>query len=323
VFTDKPIVDDEDVTLINLGHDVFSIPKLKRVSKKCDLLLDINPNGLIKPRFRFHGKGDSISKEGALVECPEFYFSDFQIKEGNSYVGFDFGTSNSYLVRFASIKQEITAARYPEFTISNRVKERLRELELRINDLREAGVFTAKRLKDHARNQALDFIFHSNKIEGNSLSKGATEAVLSRPEKTRLSEQELEAKNSQAAYRWMLENVDTIFDQPEAFTREINSQILTNIHPGAGQYRTESVSLSGMNFTPPEATSVPAFMQQLGNEIKSRGVDRSPIEFASSVHTKLVSIHPFIDGNGRTARLLLNACLNTLGLAVLVVNYAD
>jgi len=323
VFSDKPILEDEDVTLINLGNDVFSIPKLNKVSKKCDLLLEISPNGMIKPRFRFFGKGDSISKEGALVECPEFYFSDFQVKEGNSYVGFDFGTSNSYLVRFASTQQEITAARYPEFTLSKRVKERLRELELKIKNLREEGMFTAERLSDHAKNQALDFIFHSNKIEGNPLSKGETEDILSQPEMRRLSEQEQEAKNSQAAYGWMLDNFETIFDQPQAFIREINRQIMENVKAGGGQYRTESVSLSGMSFTPPEAASVPAFMEQLGSEIKGRGADRSPIEFAASVHTKLVSIHPFIDGNGRTGRLLLNACLISLGLPVVVVNYAD
>ncbi len=323
MFSDKPILEDEDVTLINLGNDVFSIPKLNKVSKKCDLLLEISPNGMIKPRFRFFGKGDSISKEGALVECPEFYFSDFQVKEGNSYVGFDFGTSNSYLVRFASTQQEITAARYPEFTLSKRVKERLRELELKIKNLREEGMFTAERLSDHAKNQALDFIFHSNKIEGNPLSKGETEDILSQPEMRRLSEQEQEAKNSQAAYGWMLDNFETIFDQPQAFIREINRQIMENVKAGGGQYRTESVSLSGMSFTPPEAASVPAFMEQLGSEIKGRGADRSPIEFAASVHTKLVSIHPFIDGNGRTGRLLLNACLISLGLPVVVVNYAD
>jgi len=323
VFSDKPIIDGEEITLINLGHDVFSVPKLKRLLRKCHLLLQINPNGFIKPSFRFYGKGDSTSKEGALVDCPEFYFSDFHIKDGHSYVGFDFGTSNSYLVRFASIQQEITAARYPEFTIANRVKERLRELELKISELREAGVFTVERLKEHAKSQALDFIFHSNKIEGNQLSRGETENVLAHPEKRQLSEQEREAKNLQEAYRWMLENYDTFFEQPEAFTREINRQILDNNKPGSGQYRTESVSISGVDFTPPEGASVPAFMEQLGNEIRTRGMDRSPIEFASAVHTKLVSIHPFTDGNGRTGRLLLNASLLSSGLPVVVVNYAD
>lgn len=323
VFSDKPLGDGENVIPINLGHDVFSLPKLKRLSKRCELLLEINPNGFVQPRFTFNGKGDAISKAGHVVECPEFYFADLQIKEGDNYVGFDFGTSNSYLVRFASIPREITASRYPEFTISNRVKDRLRQLELRINELRDAGLLAPERLREHAKNQALDFIFHSIKIEGSCLTRGETEDVLSRPERQGLSEQELEAKNLEVAYDWMLEHFNFAFDQPEMFIREINKQIVERIKPTGGQYRTEPVALSGMNFTPPEASSVPAFMEQLGNEIKSRGIDRSPIEVASSLHTKLVSIHPFIDGNGRTARLLLNACLLSLGLPVIVVNYAD
>src|SRR5262249_34854732 len=102
-----------------------------------------------------------------------------------------------------------------------------------------------------------------------------------------------------------------------------NGMILQDISPNGGQYRSGPVSLSGMDFIPPQSSSVPVFMQMLGEEIKSRGPDRSPVEFATSLHTKLVWIHPFSDGNGRTARLLLNASLLAQGLPVIVVNYAD
>jgi hypothetical protein len=98
---------------------------------------------------------------------------------------------------------------------------------------------------------------------------------------------------------------------------------LKDIKQNGGQYRTEEVSLVGVDFIPPQASSVSTFMQQLGEEIKGRGFDRSPLEFATSLHTKLVWIHPFIDGNGHTARLLLNACLLAQGLPVVIVNYAD
>jgi len=158
VFSDRPIGNGRNVTAINLGHDVFSVPKLHRLSMKGELLLEINPNGFIRPRFEFYGKGDSSSKSGHIVECPEFYFENFQIKEGQHFLGFDFGTSNSYLVRFARVPQEITASLYPEFTISKRVKDRLLQLELRIVELRDTGVFTLERLKEHAKKQALDFI---------------------------------------------------------------------------------------------------------------------------------------------------------------------
>ena len=169
----------------------------------------------------------------------------------------------------------------------------------------------------------MEIIFHSNKIEGNPLTKAETEIVLSQDTPNRPSEKELEAKNLEEAYFWMLENAESCFDQPEAFIRIINGMIVKDIKQNGGQYRTEEVSLAGVDFMPPQASSVSAFMQQLGEEIKGRGPDRSPLEFVTSLHTKLVWIHPFIDGNGRTARLLLNACLLAQGLPVVIVNYAD
>jgi Fic family protein len=322
-FTDKPMRGNEDVDYLNLSHDVFSAPKLGKLSRKCELSLEIKPSGLIRPVFWFRGKGSSARKLGEKVSCPEFYFPGFQVKEGNAYIGLDFGNSNSYLVRFASIPQEITASQYPEFGISRKVKDRLRDLELRIEELRGKGFLSRERLIEHALDEALEIIFHSNKIEGNPLTKGETESVLSQDDRNVLSEKELEAKNLEAAYDWMLANFESCLDQPEAFIREINGLIVKDIKPNGGQYRTEQVSLSGMDFVPPQGTSVPAFMRQLGEEVKTRGPDRSPLEFATSLHTKLVWIHPFIDGNGRTARLLLDACLLAQGLPVVVVNYAD
>ncbi|HMH43697.1 MAG TPA: Fic family protein [Pyrinomonadaceae bacterium] len=324
LFSDKPISKVEDnPDRLNLTHDIFSLPKL-RLNRKCELELEVKPNGMVKPTFWFHGKGQGLTarKIAEKITCPEFYFAGFQAKEGDAYVGLDFGNSNSYLVKFASIQHENSGAEYPEFTISPRVKDRLRRLEMTIQELRAKNVLTEDRLMEQALDEALEIIFHSNKIEGSPLTRGETETVLTH-DRDGLSIQELEAKNLETAYYWMLENFKSVFDRPEAFVREINRLILRDVKPNGGQYRTDKVSLSGMNFVPPQASSVPAFMGQLSDEIKSRGVDRSQIEFATSLHSKLVWIHPFTDGNGRTARLLLNACLLAQELPVVVVNYAD
>ena len=128
MFADQPFADHEDVVQMNLSHDVFSVPSIGKLSRKCDLHMEITPTGLIKPVFWFHGKGKSSSQRVQKVECPEFYFPDLQVKEGSAYIGFDFGNSNSYLVKFASIPKEITTSEYPKFTVSPMVKDRLREL---------------------------------------------------------------------------------------------------------------------------------------------------------------------------------------------------
>jgi Fic family protein len=120
-----------------------------------------------------------------------------------------------------------------------------------------------------------------------------------------------------------LDNYESFFERPEAFIREIHSLIVKDIKQDGGQYRNSTVALSGVDFVPPQPHTVPAFMEQFSQEIKIAAIDRSPLEFAATVHTKFVWIHPFSDGNGRTARLLLNACLLAYQLPVIIVNFAD
>lgn len=94
---------------------------------------------MIRPSFSFRGKGSQPNKQGQVIKCPEFYFEGFQIKEGKTYIGLDFGNSNSYLVRFAGFPKEVSAAQYPEFTLRRKVKEQLRELELKLEQMRRQG----------------------------------------------------------------------------------------------------------------------------------------------------------------------------------------
>ncbi len=321
-FSSVPFLDEPPTTPLNLTHDVFSVPNLARISKKCDLTLRIKRDGMIQASFTFRGKGGQFNKKGEVVVCPEFYFEGFQIIEGKPYIGLDFGNSNSYLVRFISRPNEVSAAQYPEFTLRPKAKERLRKLELKLEQARSLGALNKSRVLKHAQDQMLEIIFHSNKIEGNQLTKGETEHLLSSHGKA-LTESELEAKNLESAYRWMLDNVQSCITAPEMFIRHINGMILQRIATHGGEYRKGPVKLSGMNFTPPTAGSVPAFMAEFADEVKAGSVGRSVLECAVTLHTKLVWIHPFNDGNGRTARLLLNAYLLSQDLPVIVVNYAD
>ena len=66
--------DDPSTTPLNIAHDIFSIDKVKKVSRKCQLTLDIKSSGLIKPTFSFRGKGNQLSKRGEEVVCPENSF---------------------------------------------------------------------------------------------------------------------------------------------------------------------------------------------------------------------------------------------------------
>jgi hypothetical protein len=105
---------------------------------------------------------------------------------------------------------------YPAFTISTTIKDRLRRLELELQTLQQAGITREQALRQHAKDQAIEVIFHSNKIEGSPLTRGETESALAHSSVDNLSVDELEAKNLETAYLWMLENYPSCSHQPEA-----------------------------------------------------------------------------------------------------------
>ena len=322
-FFNRPIQGNEEIMPMNIVNDVFSIKCSGRVARKCLLTLEVKPNGFVKPKFRFREEGVGAKREPVVVECPEFYYEDLRIEEGHSFVGVDFGTSNSYVTRFLSIPREVKGADYPEFDVSEPVKEKLRELEIKIGKYRGERVLSRGNIFAHAKDQKLLMVFHSNKIEGNPLTIGETSAVFTAEDHSRLSKKEREAYNLEKAYAWMLDNAEFCRKDPEAYIRQINEIILEGVEKGAGEYRKQPVKISGMEFTPPPSGSVSPFMERLGQELRNGPKDRSVVEFAAAMHTKLVYIHPFVDANGRTARLLMNAILLSENLPIIVVNYDD
>lgn len=77
----------------------------------------------------------------------------------------------------------------------------------------------------------------------------------------------------------------------------------------AGQYRSIQVYISGTEYIPPSPKDIPQLMKPLTDQIHFSHSTPHPIELAAMAHKRLVYIHPFVDGNGRTARLLMNLIL--------------
>ena len=87
----------------------------------------------------------------------------------------------------------------------------------------------------------------------------------------------------------------------------------------AGVYRKENVIVSGARHIPPKHYELSHFMQQLIKEYKDEWQEYHPVIKASLLHGEFVKIHPFIDGNGRTARLLLNFELMKHGYTPIII----
>jgi molecular chaperone DnaK (HSP70)/Fic family protein len=322
-FDDKPLTDD-DPTHLNVTDYVISLPAGGKISKKVTLEIDISENGSVRPTFHFKGKGAEAKKLAKPVICRDFYLEDTNIIEGDGFIGIDFGTSNSYVAKFLSPKKnESELNNYPSFDITHSVHELLRMKQIEIEKLQETSIITKQTIKKHAADNKYLMIFHSNKIENNVLTRGETEEIIGGVKPPKLSKSQAEAVNLDAAFLWVMDNLEELAINPENFIRNVNKLILDGISSTAGEYRTGPVKIAGMDYIPPAGFVVPSYMVQLSEEIKIGVGGRSPIEFTACIHTKLVMIHPFEDGNGRTARLIMNAILLQSNLPMIIINYSD
>lgn len=154
----------------------------------------------------------------------------------------------------------------------------------------------------------VDWTYNSNAIEGNTLTMSETKVVLENgiTIKGKPLKDHLETINHKEAIDFVEELVREDKPLTEFNIKSIHSLILNKIDSkNAGIYRIENVFISGAKHIPPNYLEVPQEMQKL---IVSYNKWNSlhPVIRACFLHGEFVKIHPFIDGNGRTARLLLN-----------------
>jgi Fic family protein len=293
--------------------DAELVQRFPKTTNSFRLRIKFDPDrGLVNPEFIF---GDQT-----LMGAP-FHFGGLKLsKEVHSYTGLDFGTSNSYAVTLWAAPKE-KESRYPIFTISETAGEKLRKVELAIEKARADGVLSFESAREFSLKEQASFVFHSIKIEGSSLTRGETEAILEGSTAVQ-SKEMIEPINVRDAYDFCIENTESLTTTPELFIRELHKMVLRDISVEGGIYRKEQVTLSGMAYAPPDWIDVEPFMTQLAGELKQIDRQKSILQHAAEVHSKFTSIHPFSDGNGRTARLIMNALLMDIGLPAIVIAYS-
>ncbi|WP_245954300.1 Fic family protein [Paenibacillus flagellatus] len=130
----------------------------------------------------------------------------------------------------------------------------------------------------------------------------------------------LEAINHKEAILYVEEIVRRRDPLTEWQIKNIHRLILKGIHDEyAGTYRKENVLISGAKHIPPDAVQVPLMMEQFAGWVEKEAGQLHPVARAAVIHSDFVKIHPFIDGNGRTARLLLNFELMKNGYPPVVI----
>lgn len=171
---------------------------------------------------------------------------------------------------------------------------------------------------------ALEWTYHSNAIEGNTLTLRETKVVLEGITVGGKSLREhFEALNHRDAILYVEDIVRENEPLTERTIKDIHALVLKGIDPEhAGRYRQENVAIAGASHTPPDFLHLPQEMDEL-IAWHAGAKDVHPILRAAELHTRFVEIHPFIDGNGRTGRLLLNFELMKAGYPPAVIRKED
>ncbi|MBI3284228.1 MAG: Fic family protein [Burkholderiales bacterium] len=171
---------------------------------------------------------------------------------------------------------------------------------------------------------ALEWTYHSNAIEGNTLTLRETKVVL---EGITVGGKSLREHFEATNHRDAILYVEEIVARNEALSewqiKNIHSLVLKGIDDGeAGRYRQENVAITGASTTPPGFLHLADEMRSL-LEWRQHAATAHPVKRAAELHTRFVKIHPFIDGNGRTGRLLLNFELMKAGYPPAVIRKED
>lgn len=162
-------------------------------------------------------------------------------------------------------------------------------------------------LSSYEKDFELTFTHNSTAIEGNTLTLMETKVVLE--DGVSIGGKELreiyEVINHKKAYRYVKKCIAENKPLDENIVKDLHAILTENIIV-SGIYRKEEVRISGAGFTPPAGNEMYLQIKNFYEDLKIKENELNPIELAAWTHAEFVRIHPFIDGNGRTSRLLMN-----------------
>ena len=192
----------------------------------------------------------------------------------------------------------------------------LESIELKMGKLDSMRPLSQTVLKNLSEKFEVDMTYHSNAIEGNRMTLRETWLVLRKGVTIsgKSLREHLEVTNHAEAIGLLRSLVELERRITESDVLNLHALILDKIDPtGAGLYRQEQVYISGSNVKLAKWRDVPELMQKVYGELNNDDTGVKAIYSAVQVHYDTVKIHPFVDGNGRLARLLMNLRLMRAG----------
>ena len=197
-------------------------------------------------------------------------------------------------------------------------------LKAELSKLRPLNPGEIKRLQEDFM---IESTYNSNAIEGSTLTLRETALVLvdgmtiaGKPLK-----HHFEAVGHKEAFEYMIALTERNEPLTERAIKDIHSLVLMDDPMNTGVYRRLSVMIRGAAHMPPQpyliAPQMEALVAEYAEEINAP--KRHPIEIIAEFHLKFEGIHPFIDGNGRTGRLLINLALIKNGYLPVDIKFTD
>lgn len=230
---------------------------------------------------------------------------------------YEIGDEDFALEALMAAEEELKYKSIPvKITVPKELKALIKDLDLAKKKLDKQRKFDSYRI---AQALELEYTFESNRIEGNTLTLKETDLVIN--EGLTISgksmREHLEAINHKDAIAYVKHLIEskTEFNERELLT--IHNLILRGIDAtNAGKYRTVQVMIKGSAHMPPAPFLVAKQMADYFIWYEQHKTNMHPVLLAAEMHERLVTIHPFIDGNGRTSRLVMNLLLIKHGYVI-------
>lgn len=199
---------------------------------------------------------------------------------------------------------------------------RIDQLRQTLAGMRPLNESELKRLREEFM---IENTYDSNAIEGNTLTLRETALLLQ--EGITVAEkpirEHLEAIGHKDAFAYMVTLADRNAPLTERVIKELHSLVLMDDAENRGVYRSVPVRIVGASHVPPQPYLVPVQMEQLLADYEQEKKQRHILEAAARFHLRFEGIHPFIDGNGRTGRIILNLELMKAGLLPVNIKFSD
>ncbi|MBC6109610.1 Fic family protein [Pedobacter sp. CCM 8938] len=197
--------------------------------------------------------------------------------------------------------------------------DRLYEKKAKLDESRPLPNSALQRIKTDL---SLEWTYNSNSIEGNTLSLKETQMVLQEgmTVKGKSLREHFEVYNHEKAIDYLYTLVKDSYTIRSIDILSLHGLVLRSIEDDfAGRLRNGGVRIIGANFTPPNANKVSDLLDELISFVNDNTSGLNDVMMATLFHHKLVWIHPFFDGNGRTVRLAMNLLLMRKGFPPAII----